>query len=109
MTSSQHMICVVRTGHNEFATKAGSYRDQRGFDALSVPSGEPGSPFTIRSGKASTFEKELLSIRTEKHRPILAQDLRTKDVHAANPSDIRAFWAANPAFRVERTGDGENA
>jgi hypothetical protein len=41
--------------------------------------------------------------------PLLAQDLRTKDVHAASPPDIRAFWEANSRFQVERESDGEKA
>jgi hypothetical protein len=52
---------------------------------------------------------ELLGTAPEKQGSIFTQCFSTRDIDNDRPSDIRAFWAANSHFQVERTGDGEKA
>jgi hypothetical protein len=53
--------------------------------------------------------KGLLGTTPEKLDSIFTQCFSMNHVDNDRPSDVRAFWAANSRFQVERTGDGEKA
>jgi len=61
-------------------------------------------PLFLRSRR-----KGLLGTAAEKLGSIFTQCFSTNHVDNHRPSDIRALWAANSHFRVERTGDGEKS
>jgi hypothetical protein len=65
---------------------------------------ELASPLLLQSRRT-----ELLGTAPEKQGSIFTQCFSTKYVDNDRPTDIRAFWAANSHFQVERTEDGEKA